>query len=115
MTEWKKAKKIVEYREPEPNAHEWKYVGRTPQGGLSGGDDVHECVNCGKSDMSENWDDHCWKGSHGKTEVVELTPHRYNTKKERAIVGKHLIIKAEDGQQSVISLEDFNKYYEIEP
>lgn len=28
-----------------------RYVGRTPQGGLSGGDDIYECEICGRSNM----------------------------------------------------------------
>ena len=28
-----------------------KYVGRTPQGGCSGGDDVYECEICGRSNI----------------------------------------------------------------
>jgi len=27
-------------------AHKWTYVGKTPQGGLAGGDDVYECKRC---------------------------------------------------------------------
>jgi len=113
MMEWKKAKKLVEYREPIPNTHEWKYDGRTPQGGLSGGDDVHKCKLCGKTNIYEKWNDSCWEGKKGKTEAVELTPNRYNSKKERAILGTHTIIKDQD-KQHVITIEDFEKYYETE-
>jgi DNA-directed RNA polymerase subunit M/transcription elongation factor TFIIS len=30
-----------------------KYLGRTPRGGLSGGDDFYECEICGKSNFSQ--------------------------------------------------------------
>ena len=29
-----------------------KYLGRTPQGGCSGGDDIYECEICGKDNLS---------------------------------------------------------------
>lgn len=112
MTEWKKAKKLIEWREPEPNTHEWKYAGRTPQGGLSGGDDVHECTLCGRSSLSERWNDQCWEGEKGKTEVIQIGPNYRH--KERAILGKHIIIKDETGLE-IILIENFKKYYEEVP
>jgi len=100
MSEWKKTKKLVEWREPEPNTHEWKYVGRTPQGGLSGGDDVYECKLCGRSSEGESWNSHCWEAKEkgGKTEAIHVgyDDYRYRITK-RAIKGKHIIVKDVDG------------------
>jgi hypothetical protein len=116
MTEWKKAKKLVECREPEPNAHEFKYLGRTPQGGLSGGDDVYECVLCGETGYGEDENDYCSEAeTKGKTEavVVGQTEYYYHDIKQRAVKGKHIIVKDVDGIR-VIEKSVFEKNYELE-
>jgi hypothetical protein len=113
MSDWQKATKQVFWREPIPNAHEWKYSGRTPQGGLSGGDDVYMCELCGTStcEPSKAW--RCEKGSTGKTEEVVVGKSEYWFDiKENAILGKDIVIKHPDQQYpKVITVVEFKKYY----
>ena len=113
MSEWKQATKIFQWREPQPNDHEWEYVGRTPQGGLSGGDDVYECQLCHVTtdEPSKAWS--CEKGKDGKTEKVVIGKNSYyHNITEKAIVGEHIIIQ--DPAQKypeVISKADFTKFF----
>lgn len=111
----RKAKKLVEWREPEPNTHEWKYVGRTPQGGLAGGDDIYECKLCGKTSLGEEWNGHCWEAKEkgGKTEAVQLGWKDGYPGEERAVLGKHIIVKDVDGIH-IVEKEVFEQNYEIE-
>jgi len=113
MSEWKKATIIVEFREPKPNAHEWKYVGRTPQGGLAGGDDVHECKLCGKSNFDESWNSHCWEASEkGKVENVEFGYKNGHQITKQAILGEDVIVKDSFGIH-IIDKSIFQKLYKI--
>ena len=114
MSEWKQANKIVQWREPEPNTHEWKCVGRTPQGGLSGGDDIYECHLCGLTTCEPSIEKYCSKvGVKGKTECVIVGHTEYWTDiYKEAVVGKHIIIKDENGIQ-IIALETFAKNFSM--
>jgi hypothetical protein len=114
MSEWKQATKTFQWREPQPNDHEWKYVGRTPQGGLSGGDDVYECQLCHitTDEPSKAWS--CQKGSEGKTEkvVTGKHPEYYYDITEKAILGKHIILQDPScNYPEVIAKTDFKKFF----
>jgi hypothetical protein len=115
MTEWQEATKVFKWREPEPNCHQFKYLGRTPQGGLSGGDDVYECVLCGKSGYGEEETERCFKADEkGKTEavIVGKTEHYYSDIKEKAVKGKHIIIQDPTLKYpEVITKEEFDKFF----
>jgi len=112
--EWKKAIHLVEYREPKPNAHKWKYVGRTPQGGLSGGDDVHKCTLCGKYDSDPwSWNSICQKASEGGDTEIFTKYTRDGDIIERAIVGKHMIIR-EGKKVTIIDKANFDQFYRID-
>ncbi|VVB52332.1 Uncharacterised protein [uncultured archaeon] len=113
MSEWKKASKVVEWREPTPNAHEFGYAGRTPQGGLSGGDDVYECKNCGLSTLEPSRELNCPQAHKGKTEsVVVGKKDGWIDIREDAIVGKHIIVKDEAGIH-IVDKEVFDKRYKV--
>ena len=116
MSEWNRATKTFQWREPEPNCHEFKYIGRTPQGGLSGGDDVYECILCGSGGYGEDENDNCSKAEEkGKTEVVIVGRTEYhNDLKERAVKGKHIIIQDSSSKYpKVITKEEFDKFFTL--